>query len=40
MSEQLGVSGVVLALVVLTVLAVGSWLVPVVAAAFTLEGLQ
>lgn len=39
MSEQLAVSGVVLALVVLTVLAVGSWLVPVVAAAFTLEGL-
>jgi len=40
MSEQLAVSAVVLALIVLTVLAAGRWLVPVVAAAFTLEGLQ
>ena len=40
MSEQLAVSGVVLALVVLTVLAVGRWLVPMLAVAFTLEGLQ
>ena len=40
MSEQLGASAVVLALIVLTVLAVGRWLVPVLAAALTLEGLQ
>ena len=40
MSEQLAVSAVVVALVVLTVLAVGSRLIPELAAAFTFELLQ